>query len=75
MNVYPLTIAVAWRSVSAMHSVREQNMPDVDIDRPGSSIAADVLEELGSEVLPHFPTRSQSTDLDRVVSRRGRSNR
>lgn len=54
-----------------MHSVLEQNMPDVGIDRPGLSTAADVLEELGSEILPHFPTRSQSTDLDRAVRQEG----
>jgi hypothetical protein len=54
-----------------VHPVLEQNMPDVGIDRPGSSIAADVLDELGSEVLPHFPTRSPSPDLDRSVRQEG----
>jgi hypothetical protein len=30
-----------------------------------------VLDELGSEVLPHFPTRSPSPDLDRSVRQEG----
>lgn len=37
----------------------------------GHRPAADVVDELGSEVLPHFPTRTQSTFLDRSVRQEG----